>query len=62
MQEEIKADIEAVINIMPTLDMKPTQHNTLIMTAIYNSLSKVLEKIGGAENAGADNRAASDSE
>lgn len=58
----MREEIEAVINILPTLDMKPTQHNTLVMTAIYNSLSKVLEEIGGAENAGADNRAASDSE
>ena len=58
----MKDEIIAVLKILPCLEMKPTQNNALIMNAVYNSLNKVLEEMGGAENAGTENRAASDSE
>ena len=60
--KHMKDEIIAVLEILPCLEMKPTQNNALIMSAVYNSLNKVLEEMGGAGNAGTENRAASDSE
>lgn len=61
-------EIKAVLEILPCLNMKPTQNNTMIMNAVYNSLNKVLAEMGGNQNDGTDkrdgteNRKASDTE
>jgi hypothetical protein len=48
----MKDDIQAIIDIMPRLEIRPTHNNVTIMCGIYNTLRDILKELEEEENAG----------
>ena len=58
----MKDEITAIYDVLQSLEIKPTPNNVRILDATYNSLRKIYKELEEKENAGTENRAASDSE
>lgn len=48
----MKEDVQAILDIMPCLEMKPTHNNVTIMCGIYNTLRDILKELEEKENVG----------
>lgn len=57
----MKDEITAIYDVLQNLEIKPTPNNVRILDATYNSLKKIYKELEEKENAGTENRAASDS-
>ena len=51
----MKEEVDAIIDVLQQLDIKPTHHNVTILCGVFNSLKKIKKELEESANVGTEN-------